>query len=63
MPTNEPQVFDLTLRFVPGYGWLYLVVIDGREETRGEFKPDAAAALARGLAMVERIASDKGATP
>ncbi len=60
MPTNEPQVFDLTLRFVPGYGWLYLVIIDGREEARGEFKPDAAAALSRGLAMVERLT---GATP
>lgn len=60
MPTNEPQVFDLTLRFVPGYGWLYLVIIDGCEEARGEFKPDAAAALARGLAMVERLT---GATP
>jgi hypothetical protein len=53
---TEPQIFDLTLRFVPGYGWLYLIVIDGREEARGEFKPSANDALVRGLAMMERIA-------
>ena len=59
MLRTEPQVFDLTLRFVPGYGWLYLVVINGREEARGEFKPDAAAALVRGLAMVEQLTGAK----
>jgi hypothetical protein len=52
---NEPQVFDLTLRFIPGYGWLYIFAIDGREEARGEFKPTAVDALMRGLEMVERL--------
>ena len=59
MPTNEPQVFDLTLRFVPGYGWLYIFAIDGREEARGEFKMTAIDALTRGLEMVERLTGAK----
>jgi hypothetical protein len=62
MATTEPQVFDVTLRFVPGYGWLYLIVIDGIEEARGEFKPDAAEALKRGMDQVQRMFGEREAS-
>lgn len=51
----EDGIFDVVLRYVPRYGWLYLLVIDGKEEARGEFKPCASAALACGMATSERL--------
>jgi hypothetical protein len=47
--------FDIVVRFVPHYGWLYLVIANGVEYARGEFQRDAMAALMRGQAMAERI--------
>ena len=48
---------DIVLRFVPGYGWLYLLrtVSDGEELGRGEFKPSPEEALTAGLKQIGRL--------
>lgn len=50
-----PESFDVTLRFVPGYGWLYILSRNGSEQARGEFQTEPLAALERGLAMASRV--------
>lgn len=48
--------FDMTLRFVPGYGWLGLLVANGREEYRtGAFKVDPLQALEACQAMAAKL--------
>ena len=47
--------FDIVVRFVPHYGWLFMVIANGIEYARGEFHRDAMAALMRGQAMAEKI--------
>lgn len=32
---------DITVRFVDGYGWIPIIVFDGEEIYRGNFKPTA----------------------
>ena len=49
------ETFDIVVRYVPHYGWLYLVVQAGVELARGEFQKDALAALLRGQAMAEKV--------
>lgn len=49
------ETFDIVVRFVPHYGWLYLIVQAGAELARGEFQKDALAALLRGQATADRI--------
>ncbi len=49
------ESYDIVIRLVPHYGWFYLLVKDGVEHARGEFRPDALASLLRGLAMAEKI--------
>ena len=51
-------MYDLILRFVPHYGWLYLIVRNGIELARGEYQHTADAALSRGLAMADRVIGD-----
>jgi hypothetical protein len=46
--------FDVTVRYVSGRGWLYILSPDGNEAVRGEFKPTAAAAFDAGLALAAR---------
>jgi hypothetical protein len=47
--------FDIVVRNVAHIGWFYLIVKDGIELARGEFKPDALSALMRGQAMAEQL--------
>lgn len=52
----NPETFlDVTLRFVPGHGWLYILVRNGTEDARGEFQQDAITALERGLEVAGRM--------
>ena len=50
-----PESFDVTLRFVPSYGWFYILSHNGKEQARGEFYTDPLAAFERGLAMASRV--------
>lgn len=50
-----PESFDVTLRFVAGYGWLYILSRNGKEQARGEFHTEPLAAFERGLAMASRV--------
>ena len=56
-------MYDLILRFVPHYGWLYLIVQNGIELARGEFHATADAALSRGLATGAKLADTIGGEP
>ena len=48
--------FDMTLRYVPGYGWLGLLVANGREEYRtGGFKVEPLQALEACQAMAAKL--------
>jgi len=49
-------IMDIVCRQVPGYGWLGLIMKDGREEYRtGSFWPDAEQALAACQAMAAKL--------
>jgi hypothetical protein len=56
-------MYDLILRFVPHYGWLYLIVRNGIELARGEFHATADAALSRGLETGAKLADTIGGEP
>ena len=57
------ETFDIVVRFVPHYGWLYLIVQNGIELARGEFHATADAALSRGLATGAKLADTIGGEP
>ena len=48
-------MYDIVLRLVPHYGWLYLIVRNGVELSRGEFEAHASDALARAQVNAERL--------
>lgn len=52
---NRPE-FDIIIRRVPGYGWLGLLVRDGREEYRtGGFQVDPLHALEACKTMAAKL--------
>ena len=53
------EFFDVICRCVRGRGWLYILFANRTEYARGEFQPTAEAALARGLAMAEKLFGDQ----
>jgi hypothetical protein len=54
---------DITLRLVPGYGWLPIVLLDGAELYRGgRFQETAADALEQAERMMATILRPRVAT-
>lgn len=50
---------DIIIRKVPNYGWLPIIMIDGKEQYRGEFRKTAEVALQYAqtmLAALEEVA-------
>ena len=57
---RQPQDYDLICRYVPNYGWLPIVLVEGKEFFRGSFQPTAEAALAECQQYLPRILENWG---
>lgn len=53
--SGDFEYLDICLRYVPDYGWLYILCREGVEIARGEFRTAAAVALNAGLNMAAKL--------